>query len=362
LQLAIESGNFNAMNSNLSERHRKTEIGYEPDGQWQEHLWVEVKSETHGFRNLRASILGLAYWLTTAPDDHGLLVLVDSRIGDERLRKEWQFAEKALHPDVMRRLKVAVVREKQYIGLPEDLGADFRFWLDQLVMEHSQSTRPRESFYAILEILLHQWLLEQGPMTSDWLMKTAGCSPPTVRDALRRLDYCLRRHTDRRVELRHFPKDEWARLVAVSDTVRSTVRFADRSGQPRSPESLLRRLQRLGRTDIAVGGVWGAKHYQPDLDLVGNPRLDLCLHISEKRVDWGFVEQLDPALEITKRRDESPVLVVHVVHRASSLFQPNNDGLPWADPVECLLDLHEARLEPQARDFLNSFPAAKDQI
>jgi hypothetical protein len=350
------------MKSNLSDEHRKAEIGYEPDGLWKENLWVEVKSETHGFRDLRASFLSLAYWLTKVPNDHGLLVLVDSRIADKKLHQEWQFAKMALHPDVIRRLNMAVVKENQYIGLPTELGDDFRLWLDQLVLKHSQSTRPRESFYVILEVLMHQWLLGQGPMTSDWIIKTIGCSYPTVRDALRRLDYCLRRHSDRKVELNRFPRDEWARLVAVSDKVRSTTRFVDRSNQLRSPESLLRRIQRLGRTDLAVGGVWGAKHYQPELDLVGNPRLDLCLHCPDKRVDWSFVEQVDPALETTKRRDESPALVVHVVRRAVSLFQTNKDGLPWADPVECLLDLHEAHLETQAREFLNSFPAAKGGI
>jgi len=347
------------MKPNLSDDRSRAEIGYEPDGRWKNNLWVEVKSETHGFRDLRASFLGLAYWLTTVPNDHGLLVLVDSRIADKRLRQEWQFAKMALHPDVMRRLNVAVAKKHQYIGLPEELGDDFRLWLDQLVLEHSQSTRPRESFYVILEVLMHQWLLGQGPMTTDWIMKTVGCSYPTVRDALRRLDYCLQRHSDRKVELNRFPREEWARLVAVSDKVRSTTRFVDRSNQPRSPESLLRRLQRLGRNDLAVGGVWGARHYQPDIDLVGNPRLDLCLYCPDKRVDWSFVEQVDPALETTKLRDESPALVVHLIHRAVSLFQTNKDGLPWADPVECLLDLHEAHLETQARDFLNTFPAAK---
>ena len=36
------------------------DTGYRPDGQWHD-VWVEVKFETHGIRNLRASLLGLAY-------------------------------------------------------------------------------------------------------------------------------------------------------------------------------------------------------------------------------------------------------------------------------------------------------------
>jgi hypothetical protein len=338
-----------------------SDIGYKPDDQWKD-VWVEVKFQTHGIRNLRASLLGLAYWLTKDPVSRGLLVLADSRISHERLQKEWRLAEQTLHPEVMRRMAVAFVRNKEYVGLPSDLGNDFRLWLDKVVLRESHEGKPRESFYAILEVLLHQWLLGKGAMTSEWLMKTVGCSYPTVAGALRRLEPSLIRHSDRRVELRYFPREEWVRLLAVSDEVRSTTRFADRSGQPRSPDSLVRRLKRFQRNDIAVGGIIGARHYQPDLDLVGTPRLDLSLHWRGKNVDWGFIKELDPALQETKQRDEAAPLVVHLVRRDSALFQPGEGHLQWADPVECLLDLHENRLESQAVEFVQSFPAAKGQI
>jgi hypothetical protein len=50
--------------------------------------------------------------------------------------------------------------------------------------------------------------------------------------------------------------------------------------------------------------------------------------------------------------DETAHLVLHFVRHANPLFRPGDDGLDLADPVECLLDLHEARLESQAHDFL----------
>jgi hypothetical protein len=46
--------------------------------------------------------------------------------------------------------------------------------------------------------------------------------------------------------------------------------------------------------------------------------------------------------------------VVHVLRGQSDFFQPRKAGLAWADPVECLLDLHESRLEPQAEEFLEA--------
>ena len=211
-------------------------------------------------------------------------------------------------------------------------------------------------------LLVHQWLLGEGQVTTKWLMEYAGCSYPTVAEVLRQFQHCIIRHSDRRVELRSFPKEEWARLVAISEKARSTLRYADRSGQPRSAESLLRRLQRLDRKDIAVGGIWGAKHYHPQLDILGSPRLEISVHCPGKIADLNFIEQLDPALAQTGQRDEPASVVVHFVRRAKPLFQMGENGLAWANPVDCLLDLHEARLEPQAREFLHSLPTMKGQL
>lgn len=347
------------MNLNPTSQSTHSDIGYEPDGRWPDgahNVWVEVKSRTHSFRNVRASLLGLAYLLSSEPKARALLVLADSRITEERLQAELRLAEQTLRPDVMQRLTLVIEKDHSYLGLSPDLGPDFRVWLDELVAKEShEGAKPRQSHYAILEILLNQWLLGKGPMTTDWIMKTSGVSYPTVANALRRLDHVLKRHSDRRVELRHFPQEEWARMVTLSDEVRATTRFVDRSGQARSPQSLLRRLAQLDRSDVAVGGIAGARHYDPDIDLVGVPKVDLSLHCTGKRVDWSFVERLDPALEKTERRDDPAALVVHLVRREAALFQSDDSGMQWADPVECLLDLHESRLESQAMEFLDFF-------
>lgn len=337
----------------------KSDIGYEPDARWREgqhDVWVEVKSRTNSSRNFRASLLGLAYLLSREPKARALLVLTDSRITEERLQAELRLAEQTLRPDVMQRLALVIEKDHCYFGLPPGLGGDFKVWLDRRVDKESHEGRkPRQSYHVILEILLHQWLLGKGPMTTGWIMKTAGSSYPTIAGALRRLEQVLIRHSDRRVELRGFPREEWARLVTLSDEVRATVRFVDRSRQARSPQSLLRRLAQLGHDDVGVGGIAGARHYDPDIDLAGVPRLDLSLHCPGKRVDWSFVERLDPALQKAERGDEPAALVVHLVRRQISLFQSDDAGMQWADPVECLLDLHEARLEPQAKGFLDFF-------
>jgi hypothetical protein len=324
----------------------------------------EVLVETRDARRLRATLMELARVANADKARRVILVLEEPTITESRLQEEWKGAASVLRPELFARLSMAIHQSGKWTGIPvppapSELSVLEEILQHELSRKPASATRKSAAHQEILRILIHQWLLGKGPVAVNLLMEISGTSHPTVSRALERLDHYLKRHSDRSVELRIFPREEWARLLAVSDDVRDTVRFVDRSGQARSSESLLRRLSQLQRPDIAVGGVLGAKHYQPALDLVGNPRLDLSVHSGRKNADLSFVNRLDPGLERTVRRDESPSLVIHTIRRAESLFQPGEEGLPWADPVECLLDLHEARLESQALEFLNSFPATK---
>jgi len=296
----------------------------------------------------------VAYPVGEDPVSHGYVVLVDSPITIERLRDEWKRAARVLKENVLNRITICLQAEDRIIGIPHDPDKKTQRILTEVVEAEREkmSTARTDYSFVILKLLVHRWLTSSEPVTSDWLARTAGCSYPAVARALRPLGSLLERRSDRRVLLRWFPKEEFARLLAVANRARSTVRFADQSGQPRPVESHLRRLEKLNPPDLAIGGVLGSKHYDPDLDLVGTPRLDLSLHCPGRRMDLGFVEKLDPAL----KRVEDPLapasLVVHAVRHADAQFTPRDGGLAWADPVECLLDLHEARLEIQAAHFL----------
>jgi hypothetical protein len=188
-------------------------------------------------------------------------------------------------------------------------------------------------------------------MTFDWIAKTVGCTYRTVATVIEKLGPAIERRSDRRVKLKYFPNEAWVRFMAVSRSARATVNYIDRSDQSRSPESLVRRLQGLGRTDIAVGGVMGAKHYYPELDMVSAPRLDICIHARGKHADLEFIEKLDPALARASSPFSAARVAVHFVRRSESLFNRDESGSLWADPVECLADLFEARLDPQASEF-----------
>lgn len=320
---------------------------------------VEVKSGLNAVRNLRAGLLDLAYALKGRPNHRGLLVLADTNISERRLQEEWKLASDTLRPDVAARLGILSFEEGNFRGYPDLPQKIFLARLEEIVCrETSQAGRqlPRPDYSSeILKILIRDWFLKNGPMTATRLQEIAGCAYPTVAKTLDKLSQYLRRNSDRSFGLARFPKDMWSTLLTRGDDLRQTVRFADRSGQPRLPDILARRLAKLGRSDVALGGVLGARNHYPNLDLLGTPRVDLTVHCPGNRMDLGFVFRVDPGLMPADSSDAPPALVVHVLRRREAFFTPMAEGGLCADPVECLLDLHEARLESQAEGFFNAF-------
>lgn len=318
----------------------------------------EVLTEPRDLRRLRASIMDVARHSGGAKGRRGILVLDEPKVGDSRLRDEWAGIQSIFRPDVLGQLAVVIHRE----GLPNEVFGELnREERESIpaIIEHtrrhssSASKRSTDSFYDILRVLINQWLAGKGPLTSRSLGEAAGCTYPTVALALKKMEKYLTRHSDRRVELKTFPKDAWLRLVANADEVRRTQWYVDSSGQPRSIESLLARLQKLRPENVAIGGVPGAHRLDPSLDLVGIPRLDITIHCRSGKPDVSFLRQLDPALKPASL-GESARVVIHTLHQDHVFFQKDEEGVLWADPVECLLDLHEMRLESQASEFLKS--------
>ncbi len=317
---------------------------------------IEVKFGVDALRTIRTSLMQVAYSVGEQPSTQGYVVLADSPISESRVRDEWNRAATVLRNDVLHRLTICLQEKDRFIGIPHDPDAETQRILNDVIeSERGKTNMIRTDYsYVILKLLIHQWLTSGLPITADSLARTAGCSYPAVARALTPLGSLLERTSDRRVSLRWFPKEEFSRLLAVAHRARSTVRFEDQSGQPRSAESHLRRLEKLKVSGLAIGGVLGAKHYFHDLDLVGTPRLDLSVHCPGRRMDLDFITKLDPALRQVSDPLKPACLVVHAVRHADALFTPRDGGLAWADPVECLLDLYEARLDMQATQFLTA--------
>ena len=313
---------------------------------------IEVKRGLSALRELRDALIRLAVSLARDSGKRGYLILVDPKLNKDRLASEINEIKSALLPDVAKRL-LPVVSKKGEI-LPGGARLEDAGLLQRTVDESGESgvlLPSSETQSEVFLVLLQQWIAGKTPMTSKGLGEIVGCTYRTVSAALHRLGPAIKRFSNRSVTFRYFPDQEWKRSLAVMNKIRSTIRYADASDQPRSSESLLRRLRQLRRDDIAVGGVFGAKRHYPDLDIIGAPRLDLCFHVSGARVDLDFIRLLDPALERTRDPHRSARLALHFMRRKDPLFDRDNEGFLWADEVECLLELFDAGLEHQALEF-----------
>lgn len=317
-------------------------------------VMVEVKNRLSAVRTLRDGLAQLAMMLADQPVKRGYLLLIDPLLSLDGLADETRGFKGAMRPEIAKRLKLVVVKESGIVQQASDFLDEDLELLRRCIEESavSGSALPvADKQEEVFLVILHQWITGQGPMESRWLEDTVGCNYRTVSATIDRLGPAIRRHSDRRVSLRYFPEQDWRRLLVVAHKVRSTLYYADESDQPRSPESLVRRLGQLDRKDITVGGVIGAKRYYPDLDIVGVPRLDLCIHAPGSRVDLDFVKQLDPALAPTRDPHRPARLAIHFVRRKDPLFDREKDGSVWPDPVECLVELFNARLDQQAVSF-----------
>ncbi len=282
------------------------------------------------------------------------------RATDDRIAREWRETLDLLRPAIAARLALIVVREDRVLPLPEE--RDLRRWGEALRGDlgrveapvRESKPAPSRSFFEVFKVLLGRRLLKKGPVAIGELMRRTGTSYPTVAEALRRLEGAgeLARGSNRSVELPRFPGRTWPEVLALSASLRRTRAYADATGRA-DPRDLLRRLRGMTSLPIAVGGAQAARHWDPEFDLHGLPRLDVVVHTTPAMGELGFVGRLDPALRKVDPDAGGVVLAVHPLVRAEPGFEPHaKGGIPWADPVETLLDLHELRLADQAEAMI----------
>ena len=315
---------------------------------------VEVKTRLSGMRGVRDALVQLVKPLAASPEKRAYLLLIDPKISEGGLEYEVAQFKSAIRSDVAERLYLVIARNGEIDRAPSGTSptdwALLRRWVSEAANAKSQLPRP-DLQSEVLRVLLRQWVMGLGPVTHKWLQETVGCVYRTANSMVEKLGPEIETCSDGRIHLRQFPVGIWPQILADAPRSRSTTLFVDRSDQPRSLESLLRRIQRLSRRDVAVGGVLGAKRLLSGLDIVGVPRLDLSIHAPEGQADTEFINALDPGLKRTTDFHQPARLALHFLRRESHLFEEGSDGMLWADPIECLLDLYEARLDIQARQF-----------
>lgn len=314
---------------------------------------VQVTTGMRTARDLRSVLLEALYAMDSDSQPKNFLCLLfGSGFTRQRLEREVHDIKRVTRPDLRDRIQVVNVRApadlggSQLPGVPEEcLEVLSEKVIDALMAKPTTSSR-----VAVVGQLLYRWIKQMEPVRTTELADLSGASLPTVYAALKTIDpTCLHRDEDRRMSLSGFTADAWQKWLTLS-TDSPSVKFVDRSGSPRSPEKLARELAKLHRSDVAVGGVLGAMHHYPALDITGAPHLDIVLHGSPS-ADLTFVSELDPGLV----RDETPGtyanVMVHFVNRPFSLFE-TRDGMVWADVLECLVHLWDAHLIHQVENLI----------
>ncbi|MBK7670586.1 MAG: hypothetical protein IPJ24_04200 [bacterium] len=326
---------------------------------------VEVKWNVSALREVQAGLVQLAQLLGEHPGKSGYLALVNSRLSEATVLEQLERLAPALRQDVARNLHIVFAGTDPEARRPSEL--PIRIWEEITRLATTAGSHsfplPRPSMQSeVLRVLLQQRYAGSGPLTADWLAKTVGCSYRTVAAALHSLGSAVTRTRDRRVELAYFAEEAWRRLLVTASAARTTMRYEDRSGQSRSAEYLERKVRQLERCDLAIGGVFGARHHMPSLDIVSAPRLDICVHAPLSGVELLPVERLDPGLVATSDPQRAVRLAVHYLRRRVSLFENVADGSRVVDPVECLLDLHDARLDVQAQQLLDHLESRRNEV
>lgn len=304
---------------------------------------IQIKQHVDSTRDLRAEVLTLAIRAQDAARSPLRLVILNSRMSATRLRSEWEACIGVLDGDVRAKLRLsAVAAGGERVVFPEGDAGPVGF-TSPSVARVKRVDRSME----VLKILLYRWLFRLGSLPVQDLQQRTGLTYPTVAKQLLTLGASVARSSNRSVALQSFPQTPWSELLVMAPRLRQTMMYTDTSGRPPDIAYLSRRLAGLRAESVVVGGVLGARHHHPGIDMVGVPRLDLCVHAPDGRMNTEFIPALDPALALTPHPHEAHV-VVHAIHRSSFSPVGTPDAGGWADPVEVLMDLHDLRLFEQA--------------
>jgi hypothetical protein len=319
------------------------------------HTVFEHHSRTRNLRDLHAALTHCAL-LTLSDSIKPVLILEKPHISHERIESEiFRFLD-IIRPETAKRLNIVITRKQSEIDyLIGDLTKEEEGQIPDII-RHDITRRLRLrrrgfSSFDILRVLSIHWLRGTGPITLKRLGLECGLSYPSVARVLDEFEGIIDQRSDRSVQLSAFPESKWAEAVINSPKARSSQGYYVPDGKPRAFDSLISRLSENQVIDFALGGIHAARHYYPGIDLVGTPRLDITLHLAQPMEVRHLLRHLDPALRPVES-GSLPQVVIHQLDRPEPFFVNSSNEFSFSDEVDCLLDLHEARLEPQAAELL----------
>jgi hypothetical protein len=323
---------------------------------------IELKYALQGGRDLNAALMHLASMLAdNGRLERATLVARFPKMSARRIREEWQRGSRLLRSDLATRLRLVGFAADDEVCSPDhdlELSKLAALARDALRDQRSMPAVNRPAgpwsprLFDVWMVLLDAWLRCEPPLSIKEILARSGTSSATVKAALDRLRLRdeLERRSNRSAGLARFPRRSVDEILTLTESLRHTTRFIDASGRPPDPYRLMRRLEEKAPPSVGLGGVQAARHYAPEFDLEGLPRLDITVH-GHAPLEW--LEVIDPGLRLARPDELSPILVVHRALRPDPGFErASSYGPSITSRAETLLDLYDLRLNAQAEDFV----------
>lgn len=341
------------------------------DGRWSGPsgtVLLEVR-KTNSARDVRDGLVGLAFALQDeSPRAEAVCVVVSEKLSERRVQQELDRFRSIAHPTIAPRVHYLVSDSDGIHGEYSATDSFYDYVSEVVHKETKQGVRnalpARQAVVSALvtDLITHR----SAPQPLTFWQKAAGVSYPTAMAAVSDLTRkgLIEDSPERGVRLRPLSAAEVLELARDHASKRQVLLYRDPTGFSTSTKLLKRfnALREAGRIDgsLRVGGVIGAAHYFPQLDITSAARLDLSTNGAV-----FDVAQLDAALvEVTDSEPRSAaVLAVHytadvLVNLSRAFAQPDQ----WASAFECLADLVELGYLREAHEMAVSMinaPAAE---
>ncbi len=339
---------------------------------WEEgphRVHVDIR-QTNSARDLRDALLLLAYMLNDMPDmSQAVCVLLNSRLSKERAFDELSKLRGLVHAELAARLHVLPFcrggrAAKSDLEVPES----FLRWLEERVgsggnttaFQSSTERRGGVSAKQAVVAALYEKAMGQSNnyvVRTRELQRAAGVSYPTVLAALKPLiEEGIVTYKRGIIDFSGLERSDHLILLRQHANSRMSRYFVDPTGLMR-PSDLEDRLEALRYRDarfarVRVGGVVGASHHFPVLDITSAPRLDL--EMANFEID--LIRTIDAGLEEQDGNSRFAVLAVHPSLNGDTRTRTELDQLSEvnASAYDCLVDLVELGYEREACEMANA--------
>lgn len=321
------------------------------DGVWrgQEGDIAVAVCTSHSVRDLRAQLVALAYQVRAlGGSSMGVCIASGTRLTEERMNAEITQFRRLLDGSLATRLHIVRAQDGRLSG-PFDTPEAFQAWaLEILREEFTSPARLMPAQQLVVSALAQMRMANAPPSAIKDLQAACQASYPTVAKVLTSLGARgLLEDLQRGQGVRFRPLDasEWMDLATDHARHRQVVLYADPT-RLMTPTRLAHRAMHLLSTGalpraMRIGGVVGAAHHFPSLDITAPRRLDIT---APSDPDY-IADRIDAGLVRTQAAKMDAVVAIHLEPVRAS--QPGS----YAGWLECLADLIELGYIAEAREM-----------